>query len=141
MAAFATPQVVHFGAVLLLSAILSAPWPSLTLPDVLVGVLGVAGVVHAVVTILRARRQSEYVPVLEDWIWHGALPFASYANLVAGALILGSSPEIALFQCGASAVLLVFIGIHNAWDTATYLIATNQQQEGAPPPTQPSDAK
>jgi hypothetical protein len=140
MAAFATPQVVHFGAVLLLSAILSAPWPSLTLPDVLVGALGFFGLGHAIATIMRARRQTDYVPVLEDWIWHAALPVISYANLIIAAVLLGSSPEIALFLCGASSVLLVFIGIHNAWDTATYLIATSQQGEGAPPPTQPSDA-
>ena len=140
MAAFATPQVVHFGAVLLLSAILSAPWPSLTLPDVLVGAMGFFGVAHAITTIMRARRQTEYVPVLEDWVWHGILPVLSYANLIVAAVILGSRPEFALFQCGASSVMLVFIGIHNAWDTATYLIVTNQQREGAPPPTQPSDA-
>jgi hypothetical protein len=138
MAAFATPQVVHFGAVLLLSAILSAPWPSLTLPDLLVGALGFFGVGHAITTIMRARRQTAYVPVLEDWIWHGALPVISYANLVVAALLLAGSPEIAMFQCGASAVLLVFVGIHNAWDTATYLISTNQRPDGAPPAQPPA---
>ena len=138
MAAFATPQVVHFGAVLLLSAILSAPWPTLTVPDVLVAAMGFFGLAHAIVTIMRARRQTSYVPVLEDWIWHGVLPVFSYANLVIAAVLLGSRPEFALFQCGASSVMLVFIGIHNAWDTATYLVS--MREEGAPEPAQPSDA-
>ena len=138
LAAYATPQVVHFGAVLLLSAILSAPWPSLTMPDILVGLLGVAGVVHAIVTTLRARRQTAYAPVLEDWIWHSILPFISYANLVIAALMLGSQPELALFLCGGSAVVLVFVGIHNAWDTATYLVESSQMEERAPIPAPPS---
>ena len=140
MAAFATPTVVHFGAVLLLSAILSAPWPGLRFPDMLVGVMGIAGVVHAVITILRARRQTLYVPVLEDWIWHGTLPSLAYANLFAAALMLATRTDFALFLCGGSAVLLVFIGIHNAWDTATYLVANPQAGEAAPDPAQPPDA-
>jgi hypothetical protein len=139
MATFATPTVVHFGAVLLLSAILSAPWPSLTLAHVLVVLVGVAGVVLAVVTMLRARQQAAYVPVLEDWIWHGILPLASYATLVAAALMMVHSPEVALFLCGGSSVLLVFIGIHNAWDTATYLVATNESANAAPAPAQRFD--
>jgi hypothetical protein len=54
--------------------------------------------------------------------------------------MLATRTEFALFLCGASAVLLVFIGIHNAWDTATYLVA-NPQAEGAPPDAaQPPDA-
>ena len=140
MTAFATPTVVHFGAVLLLSAILSAPWPSLTIPHVLVVLVGAAGVVLAIVTMVRARQQTEYVPVFEDWIWHGILALVAYATLVGAALNMVHTPEVALFLCGGSSVLLVFIGIHNAWDTATYLVATNASENAAPAPPQRSDA-
>jgi hypothetical protein len=34
---------------------------------------------------------------------------------------LPRAPEAALFACGAGTLGLVFIGIHNAWDTVTYL--------------------
>ncbi len=134
-AAFATPTIVHFGAVLLLSAILSAPWPTLSVPDILVGIIGLGGVVHAIVTVLRARGQTVYTPVLEDWIWHGILPLVAYINLFVAALLLAGDPEPALFLIGGSAVLLVFIGIHNAWDTATYLVQTQDRAapESAPP--------
>ena len=134
-AAFATPTVVHFGAVLLLSAILSAPWPSMTMPDYLVGIIGVAGVIHAIVTMVRARNQTAYTPVLEDWIWHGVLPLIAYANLFVAALLLADDSEVPLFLIGGSAVLLVFIGIHNAWDTATYLV--QMAQERAAPESTP----
>src|ERR1700736_4593833 len=44
--AFGTPTVMHFGAVLLLSAILSAPWPSISGARLALGVFGAAGVVY-----------------------------------------------------------------------------------------------
>lgn len=38
--AFATPTIVHFGAVLLLSAVLSAPWEAISNAAVLWGLVG-----------------------------------------------------------------------------------------------------
>jgi len=68
--AFATPTVVHFGAVLLLSAILSAPWQSVRGPAVLWGLLGATGIVYEVIVVRRMRAQSIYTPELEDWLFH-----------------------------------------------------------------------
>jgi hypothetical protein len=36
-----------------------------------VGACGVTGVVYGMRVVRHARRQTDYVPVLEDWIWHG----------------------------------------------------------------------
>ena len=38
--AFATPTIVHFGAVLLLSAVQSAPWQEVTLIASILGLMG-----------------------------------------------------------------------------------------------------
>lgn len=38
--AFATPTIVHFGAVLLLSAIQSAPWREITIVTAILGLMG-----------------------------------------------------------------------------------------------------
>ena len=43
--AFATPTIVQFGSVLLLSAIACAPWHTIGGPCVLWGILGLAGIV------------------------------------------------------------------------------------------------
>jgi hypothetical protein len=59
--------------------------------------------------------------VLEDWLWHTIFPLISYTVLVVAALVLPSNPVPALFGVGAVAVLLLFIGIHNAWDAVTYI--------------------
>src|SRR5215218_11419427 len=66
--AFATPTIVHFCAVLFISAILSAPWSALASAGIALGVSGVAGFVYALMVIRQASRQKDYVPVLEDWI-------------------------------------------------------------------------
>ena len=74
-----------------------------------------------VIVIRRVRRQTDYQPVLEDWPWHRVFPLVSYtAFLVAGMLLPGHAAP-ALFVIAAGTVLLLFIGIHNAWDNVTYL--------------------
>src|ERR1051325_11150968 len=69
--AFATPTVVHFCAVLLLSAMLRVPWKSPTTVAVLWGLVGAAGVVYGAIVMRRMRRQKAYQPDLEDWVFHG----------------------------------------------------------------------
>ncbi len=56
--AFATPSVVHFGLVLLLSAIVSAPWDEITVVAVLWGLVGLGGVAYIVV-VARIRSSSD----------------------------------------------------------------------------------
>src|SRR5258705_1482713 len=63
--AFATPTIVHFCAVLLVSAILSAPWSSPGGAMLLLGTSGAAGAVYALVIAGRARRPARYKPGVE----------------------------------------------------------------------------
>ncbi len=128
--AFATPSVVHFGVVLLLSAIVSAPWDGITIAAVLWGVVGLCGVVYVVVVARRMRKQSAYRPVFEDWLFHGLLPFAAYAVLAISAFAAPSYASPALFLVGASALVLLLIGIHNAWDAVTYQVFVRPAQDG-----------
>jgi hypothetical protein len=120
-AAFGTPTIVHFGVALLVSAMLSAPWPALAPVALLLGLTGFAGVAYAVIVVRRARRQNSYRPVLEDWLWHALFPLVAYATLVVAAILLPGHPTPALFGVGAVTVLLLVIGIHNAWDNVTYI--------------------
>lgn len=124
--AFATPTIVHFCSVLLVSALLSAPWHSTRPVDFGFGACGIAGMLYVLLVIRRALRQSVYHPVLEDVIWHWVLPFLAYAALLLAAIILNSTTETALFIVAGANLLLLFIGIHNAWDTVVWM-ATNRQ--------------
>ena len=120
-AAFNTPNVVHFGAALLVAALLSAPWPALWMAGLLLGLLGVLGIRYAIIVLQRTRHQQHYQPVLEDWLGHAILPLAAYLTLFIAAILLSSYPAPALFAIAAATVLLLFIGIHNAWDNVAYI--------------------
>jgi hypothetical protein len=124
LSAFGTPTVVHFGGALLVSAIMSAPWPSLVQLSVALGLYGLAGLVYGAIVGRRARRQTGYQPVWQDWVWYITLPCASYAALTTAAGVLRTNMPLALFGIGTAALGLLIIGIHNAWDTVTHLVTT-----------------
>jgi chromate transport protein ChrA len=119
--AFGTPTIVHFCAVLLVSAILSAPWPALSQAAVVVGICGAAGTVYSLIVVRRTRRTTNYKPELEDWIWHCVLPLIAYATLLIGGATLPFRHVPALFGIAVFALILLFVGIHNAWDAVTYI--------------------
>ena len=129
IATFSSPNVVHFGIALLVAAILSAPWQALWNAGLLLSLTGVGGVIYVVIVFRRARRQTDYQPVLEDWLWHTVFPLISYTALVVAAIVLLGNPALALFVIAAVALLLLFIGIHNAWDTVTYVAAGLSEPE------------
>jgi uncharacterized membrane protein len=119
-AAFATPTVVYFGAVLLLSTLLRAPWHAITVPAVLWGLTGLSGVAYTLIVSRLVRRQTVYQPQFEDWLFHIALPLAAYLVLALTPFAARSHTREALFGVGAAVLLLLFIGIHNAWDAVSY---------------------
>ncbi len=118
--AFATPTIVHLGTVLLLSAVLCVPWQGVGGAAVLWGLVGGVGVVYALVVGRRMQVQTAYQPEFEDWLFHALLPLVAYATLAAAAFAARAYARDSLFSVGAAALLLLFIGIHNAWDSVTY---------------------
>ncbi len=123
-AAFGTPTVVHFTLALILSAMLCAPWPGYGGLRATLEVLGAGALVYAAIVLRRTLRQRTYTPALEDWVWHIVLPAAAYAAVLLSALLLGRNSAGPLFGIAAATLLLLCIGIHNAWDTVTYLTFT-----------------
>ena len=127
--AFGTPTIVHFCAALLISAIASSPWEALHSTAFAFAICGIAGLAYGTIVVRRARSQSGYTPVLEDWIWHAVLPLVAYAGVVAGAIAFPAGPTASLFVIAGAALLLLFIGIHNSWDTVTYITVDEPSAE------------
>ena len=130
--AFGTPNVVHFGGALTVSAIMCAPWPSLFAASVVLALCGVGGLVYAAIVFRRARRQRVYKPVFEDWLWYVIVPSICYAGLALAAVLLRRTTQFALFVIGGAALGLLFIGIRNAWDTVTYIVVGPPSDETKP---------
>ncbi len=84
--------------------------------------MGLGGLGYGAIVIHRARRQTVYKPVWADWLWYAILPCSIYAGLALAALFLRTATQLALFGIGGAALGLLLIGIHNAWDTVTYIV-------------------
>ena len=119
-AAFATPTIVHFCAVLLLAALLRAPWPAITLAASCWGIMGVAGIIYEVIVARLMRKQAIYQPVFEDSLFHLLLPLIAYTILALSSLAAGVHVRSALFGVATAALILLFTAIHNAWDAVAY---------------------
>ena len=120
--AYATPTIVHFSAVLLLASLLTMPrhtHGSLAACLIIVAVVGVAYVTWISV---EAWRQEAYTPVRSDWAWHTVLPLIAYVGLLIAGTMAGSATAASMYVVGAAALLLLFIGIHNAWDGAIWMM-------------------
>lgn len=129
LATFTTPTIVHFCAAFLISTIMSAPWRLLIHPGVILAFEGLAGFFYVAALVRRTRLQTAYDPDIEDWLWYAFLPLLAYISLVAWSVLLQRAPVQTLFGIAATDVLLIFMGIHNAWDVVTYLAF--QQEENA----------
>jgi hypothetical protein len=125
-AAFATPTIVHFSIVLLLSALLRAPWEAIGLAALFCGFIGAGAVVYVLITARRMRVQTTYKPDFEDWLFHLLLPLVAYVTLVASPIAVSAYTRQALFAVGAAVLVLLFTGIHNAWDAVGYFVLANQ---------------
>jgi len=118
---FSTPTVVHFSCALFTSALMTVPFRSFVPIAIVLGCAGAGALAYQTRVAYLTSRLEAYRPDTEDIVWHVGLPIIAYAALVCGAVALPTAPSAALFAPAASAMLLIFIGIHNAWDVVTFL--------------------
>jgi hypothetical protein len=93
------------------------------------GTVGLAGLFY-IATIAAAirRMKGDYTPVLEDWIWNVILPALCFCALFAMAFLFSTSSKACLYGVGAAIMLLMIIGIHNAWDIAVWNSVTKEDE-------------
>jgi hypothetical protein len=65
--------------------------------------------------------RSTYKPGFDDWFFYALVPLAGYAGILAAAILLAALPRDAFFLFGGCVMLLIFLGIRNAWDTVTFI--------------------
>ena len=135
--AFGTPTMVHFCVALLVSAVTSAPWHRIGSLATAIAAIGVGGITYGCIVIARAVRQTGYKPVFQDWLWYMALPLIAHITFVVAGLLLPRLADAALFFIGTATLLLLLIGIHNAWDTVTYIAIDMRNVSRAEAPRPP----
>jgi hypothetical protein len=126
--AFATPTIIHFGAALLLAGIQTIPWQEIAPVVVLWRLMGIGGIVY-VAAVTRRLGKVSYKPGFEDWLFHALLPFVAYVTLLTSAFAARTHTRGALFGVAGVALLLLFVGIHNAWDAVTYHVFVQRQKQ------------
>lgn len=129
---FMTPMIVHFCSALGLAALMCVPHLTPVSLGVCLDLVGVGGVIYSVriITRMHGMRQT-YNPVFEDWLWNGFMPKASYWLLLIAGLMMSPHPVAALNMTALAAVMLLFIGIHNAWDLAVWITAERPSAQKA----------
>ncbi|HWP15450.1 MAG TPA: hypothetical protein VNM46_07475 [Xanthobacteraceae bacterium] len=130
-ATYATPQIVHFSAALFLCALVRAPWHGIAPAAVLWGLTGLCGFVYELIIARRMSRWSTYRPAFEDWFFHVALPLSAYALLAVSGVAAFSHAAEAQFALGAATLMLLFAGIHNAWDAVTWHLMVRETRASA----------
>ena len=129
VSAFNTPTVVHFGTVLLLAGILSAPWQTFSSLGLLLGLLGLGMVLYSIIVVRRMWRVPHYQSTFEDWLWYMAFPLIANILLIVAAFVLPKNPSSALYLVGSAMMLLLLVGIRNAWDMVTFLAVERAHSE------------
>jgi hypothetical protein len=125
--AFITPTAVYFGSSLALSALMSIPGQTAFTLALCLGVSGVGGLVYwATVIRWMIRAIPDYRLMIGDWIWSVILPALAYAALMSSALLLAAHTAASLYAVAGTTLLLLFIGIHNAWDVVVWITTERQ---------------
>ena len=119
---FVTPTLVHLMLVLLLALVMLVPThTTLSLVVSLLGI-GLGSTAYSAQLSLHMLRAPDGEEVNRNhWVWHAALPLGSYITIVAVAVWLLTGMVFALNGLAVSAILLLIIGLHNAWDLVLWL--------------------
>jgi hypothetical protein len=89
----------------------------------LLGIGGFAGSIYSIVVASRIRKMNLD---LADRCCYAILPILAYLAVTATAVWAAWDIEVALEVLAASFVLLLIIGMRNAWDMATFMISRDR---------------
>jgi hypothetical protein len=129
--AFITPTAVHFGSALWISALLCIPGHTALSAAVCIGATSVVGILYSVrVLRLMAAMRANYSPFVSDWVWNIVLPAFGYLSLLAAAFLMPPYPPLSLDIVAVATLVLLTVGIHNAWDVVVWFTTERHAHPG-----------
>ena len=120
---FLTPTVIYFSLVLLLCALMNVPTQTQTALTAQLAAVGLVGSGYSLSHFPRLRGfQQDKAFSRQTWIWNLILPLFSALLLLGAALVLPESIIGGLDAAAVGVLLLVMVGLHNAWNVTLNLI-------------------
>lgn len=121
-ALYLTPTVFHFGVVLAVSAVAMAPGLSTKITARLIGLIAAYGVAYTTWVGLKLWKADMTVkPHWSDFWSYGLIPPLVYLALLTAAGVTFVEPSAAPYAIAFMLVLLLFMGVRNAWDLVTWM--------------------
>jgi hypothetical protein len=118
--AFLSPNAVYFTTTLVVSAVLMAPG----MPATVIGTFLMFGAVASLGYLAYTKAHQQWrlseLPFL-DWVWYVGLPAVAYVVLLLAGIGFLMHVPLAMIGVAAAMVLLLVIGIRNAWDIVLYI--------------------
>jgi hypothetical protein len=120
---FITPTAVYLGSVLVGSAILTAPTLTPFALAIILGIGGTAGAAYAVVVATRVWTMNLD---LADRACYAVIPILAYAAIALAAVFVSAAVVPSLNALAVAFVVILIVGMRNAWDMATFMITRNR---------------
>lgn len=119
---YITPIVFHFAVVLVVSVVAEIPNLSIVAAGIVLALTATAGFLYAAVTTARIFSPGwRDGPDFWDKCFYGFFPLLAYLTLVGTAGLVWFARDPSVYVVGATMLVLLLIGITNAWDMATTL--------------------
>jgi hypothetical protein len=126
---FLSPTVVHFTAVLVICLLGSIPTETPVVLGALLGGVGAIGLVYSGWVWRRMMKHGIAASIdTVDRLWYALLPIPGYLVVIAAGLSLWRQSAFSLNVLASAMILLLLIGIRNAWDMTVWIIDRRGRQ-------------
>jgi hypothetical protein len=120
---YLTPAVIYFSSVLLMSALLTVPNQTRLTAVICICLGGIAGLGYSGSLALRRGAGSSSYEQRSDLFPYVVFPFAAYALMVAGGLLLPRG-QTGLDLVAVGMLVLLAVAIRNSWAIAITIVSS-----------------
>jgi hypothetical protein len=138
--AFLSPTFIHFVYVLITAIVLLVPTITATVLGVLLVLVGLGSLGHTARNLPFFRERFRRGTVdRSDLVWYSLMPSIAYALYLIGGVGLlraarGLRAPHALDLLAAASILLLAIGVRNAWDLVVFFVLRQADETGGDRP-------
>lgn len=125
--AFTTPIVAFFATVLIVALIVLVPQLTPAIMGGLFAVIGIIGMIYILTTGVHGQWRTLELGI-DDWVWYLGLPLVAYGGILAAGIALWMASFWSTYAVSAAVLLLLIVGIRNAWDVVLAIARQSQKQ-------------